>query len=693
MTPLIGLGVSSVAVLSACVVMRWLASCISPRRSVRGAQDPPIFSISTPIHSGKTTSVVVPARSYPAPRPKFTPTVLQIYNSSTLISRKRKDTPRQPVDQNPISRSSRKQPPSLKSSGVGASSTSASASRSRRLPASKVDPCVLPRKFGNHTREQLQYNRKDGKHGGWAVVDADQPVLSPPTFRDESVIAIGDVLCWRTKEYCQLWLRVPEEGDKGSWQSVSPGFVRADGLVLSITELRRDPSWVRGKWGAQRRAEMKKCATGYSSAPQARCKDPSSSSLSLLQAENMRQSTFEANAWDLGLGSPIPPGIQDYWLKGGTVPGTQHPEYLPSVQMEQTLAIRRQTVLSIRTIAELEAFVNFASAAPQFNFTPTAPQFRFIVREYQKVVIELGHYALVPWPQVQQALRLVPSIEELQVVLPDGAPPDLFDLIFLPHLDDFLTNVQPHLLTTFLRSHRKIRTLTLTHEGTSPPYSLAPLAAVEHLVCAIGYLDRLYLPLRHLEKLYLGFSHGHRSMSDQLHHLTASAAGQALFPRLYQLSIQVAPDDYLVIHDIAHIFPNLADLYLLETKVASLSSRRRGGSSRRVWNDYNGWYQALCDLDVLVHFFLLAMSPLHGTDTGDEEAERGVVTQWVGGHAGVPHPALHSIHMAYSSQPGMDPDILSKWESVTGRLEDWTRVCTVLGPQAIAQDFWDNYWV
>ncbi|KAH9938780.1 uncharacterized protein BXZ73DRAFT_99842 [Epithele typhae] len=355
--------------------------------------------------------------------------------------------------------------------------------------------------------------------------------------------------------------------------------------------------------------------------------------------------------------------------------------------------MRHQNVLCIRTIAELEAFVNFTSAAPQFDFTPAPPQFKFIVREYQQAVIELSHYTLVPWPQVHQALRLVPSIQELQVMLPNGAPPDLFDLIFFPHLVDFLTNVQPHLLKTFLWSHRNIRTLTLTHEETTPPYALAPLAAVEHLVCSIGCLDRLYLPLHDLEKLYLGLSRGHRSMSDQLQHLTSSAAGRALFPRLYQLTIQVAPDDHLVIHDIARIFPGLADLYLVETRVASLVGRRRGGSSRRAWNDYTGWYRALCDLDVLVHFFLLAMSPLHGTDAGDEEAERGVITQWVGGRAGVPHPALHSIHIAYSSEPGMDPEILSKWESVTGSLEDWTRISTVEGSQAIAQNFWDNYWI
>ena len=96
------------------------------------------------------------------------------------------------------------------------------------------------------------YNRKMKKEGAWAYLDGTETINTPPLFWNASKIELGDVFIYRTPDKCYLWLRVM--GKAGPcWQPVDVGYERKDERILTVTEKRREVSWVHSpEWASKR---------------------------------------------------------------------------------------------------------------------------------------------------------------------------------------------------------------------------------------------------------------------------------------------------------------------------------------------------------------------------------------------------------------------------------------------------------
>ena len=67
----------------------------------------------------------------------------------------------------------------------------------------------------------------------------------------------GDLTAHRYGEKIHMWLWAAEDGGPLRWVRVRVGYMRDDGRRLSLTEVKKWPSWLEPEWYLTRRAQGK----------------------------------------------------------------------------------------------------------------------------------------------------------------------------------------------------------------------------------------------------------------------------------------------------------------------------------------------------------------------------------------------------------------------------------------------------
>ncbi|KAI0364052.1 hypothetical protein BV20DRAFT_983397 [Pilatotrama ljubarskyi] len=130
-------------------------------------------------------------------------------------------------------------------SGSRSSIASTSASTFAARPADPSDDI-------DGSQSELPYHKRQTKpHTAWFSSEGERPITYPPLMRNQHEVRLGDVFCHKTPEASQLW--VWEATERGScWREARVGYERPDGRRLSITDKKREPSWVGPEWCSKR---------------------------------------------------------------------------------------------------------------------------------------------------------------------------------------------------------------------------------------------------------------------------------------------------------------------------------------------------------------------------------------------------------------------------------------------------------
>lgn len=70
----------------------------------------------------------------------------------------------------------------------------------------------------------------------------------PPDLTSRSDLTIGDLFYNRLSNAGQIWMWTRQTNGHLVWKLLPFNYEREDGMRLSLTPRRRDPSWVSEKW-------------------------------------------------------------------------------------------------------------------------------------------------------------------------------------------------------------------------------------------------------------------------------------------------------------------------------------------------------------------------------------------------------------------------------------------------------------
>ena len=107
---------------------------------------------------------------------------------------------------------------------------------------------------------QVGQDEPDVIETAWFVSYASDFITAPPHDDNLDNPTVGDVFLHFATKYSppiyQLWIRLPN--GTPVWRLVEPGYARADGYVLIVTQVTKEASWVKeAQYKAVMRAEAR----------------------------------------------------------------------------------------------------------------------------------------------------------------------------------------------------------------------------------------------------------------------------------------------------------------------------------------------------------------------------------------------------------------------------------------------------
>ncbi|KAJ8463966.1 hypothetical protein ONZ51_g9904 [Trametes cubensis] len=100
------------------------------------------------------------------------------------------------------------------------------------------------------------YKRELKPHTAWFGSKGTQKISQPPIMCNQHEVRVGDVFRHLAPDAVQLWLWEAAQGE-ARWRRVHCGFQREDGRYLSVTEKKKEPSWVCSEWCYKRISALK----------------------------------------------------------------------------------------------------------------------------------------------------------------------------------------------------------------------------------------------------------------------------------------------------------------------------------------------------------------------------------------------------------------------------------------------------
>ncbi|KAI0742715.1 hypothetical protein C8Q80DRAFT_1273330 [Daedaleopsis nitida] len=98
----------------------------------------------------------------------------------------------------------------------------------------------------------------------WFATQGQTTIRHPPDFNQDD-LQLGDLFYHRTTQKPksgQLWLWIDDRGIGPYWKRVEIGYRREDGRRLSLSQVRKSPSWVREEYFMRRTVESRLCLAG-----------------------------------------------------------------------------------------------------------------------------------------------------------------------------------------------------------------------------------------------------------------------------------------------------------------------------------------------------------------------------------------------------------------------------------------------
>lgn len=89
--------------------------------------------------------------------------------------------------------------------------------------------------------------RKDGTTW-WFETESDEALSTPPDLSARTDIQAWDIFYHKYPGRFQLWVLVTDSSNSLRWKLVNLGYARTDGKRLTLTEQRKQPSWVSESW-------------------------------------------------------------------------------------------------------------------------------------------------------------------------------------------------------------------------------------------------------------------------------------------------------------------------------------------------------------------------------------------------------------------------------------------------------------
>lgn len=113
-----------------------------------------------------------------------------------------------------------------------------------------------------YVRQQSVRYDKEGPSAGietfWFESEGDRPIESPPDLTAQGDLHVGDLFYHRNtiRPKCsQLWIWIEDTAMGFTWKPVKIGHRHSDGRRLTLTEKRKNPSWIGEKWFVRRGVE------------------------------------------------------------------------------------------------------------------------------------------------------------------------------------------------------------------------------------------------------------------------------------------------------------------------------------------------------------------------------------------------------------------------------------------------------
>ncbi len=90
----------------------------------------------------------------------------------------------------------------------------------------------------------------------WFEIEGEQPIEAPPDISSQGDLQPGDLFYYRNivnGKRSQIWIWIADEiMMEHIWKPVKIGYQRTDGRRLTLTEKRKNPSWIGEKWFVRR---------------------------------------------------------------------------------------------------------------------------------------------------------------------------------------------------------------------------------------------------------------------------------------------------------------------------------------------------------------------------------------------------------------------------------------------------------
>ncbi|TFY62459.1 hypothetical protein EVJ58_g3837 [Rhodofomes roseus] len=317
-----------------------------------------------------------------------------------------------------------------------------------------------------------------------------------------------------------------------------------------------------------------------------------------------------------------------------------------------------QAGVHLTTLESLELFVNSANRTSSIGCA------------VEDLTIILPPRQDYPVHAVSQCLRLTPNVEALVLDLPHQPPTNILDGVVLRNVRLLSTNLPHECLTSFLVTHRSLKSLILRYCGKG---SACPLRRLD-----LSHITDLQCPSRCLPAI------AHGKVVRATVNVTRLASNAVLVVHalskspLYSLTIDFYPTDHDVLARVAAAATTVKKLKLVEK---SRPQRRGGHTARRPWNDAASWHRALLALPCLEEI-ALETDALISTP---RRSEAQIISSWANGitRRKTPHPRLYHVALL---QPGPDCDTRQHTEWFRSNSKGvWERVVNRTGNRTDVQ--------
>ncbi|OJT15385.1 hypothetical protein TRAPUB_8052 [Trametes pubescens] len=214
--------------------------------------------------------------------------------------------------------------------------------------------------------------------------------------------------------------------------------------------------------------------------------------------------------------------------------------------------------------SKLSIFWHFTTPRRLATFIELATRKRAVADAVEVLSVDLRQLPEFSVSQLRQALQLVKNVQDLILYLPQQPlPVELLSDLKFGRLDFFASNIPHVALASFLEKHPTITSLILDTCGRTEACASEthPLPAVISLQCPASCVKAL--PYPQVIRLVLRMTGPSRSMSTVLRGMTTSL-------QLSVLIVDVSPDDYDVLRQIARVFPRVRKLKLIEQKTVTV---------------------------------------------------------------------------------------------------------------------------